>query len=217
MIFGIGGIIKAVVALIIVVTVAAGGWYITGLRADLAVREANERQLKEGIAEQQRLMDRMRADVAAIQKINQELNTTVRRQADEVTALTRKFSQDSQGNARDFGEFAKEKPGLVERLVNRGTANAYRCMELASGSPHTAEELAATTRDAINRECPAIANPNYRGGGLDAVVKSASREKPVTAAEPVKPATPAAEPAATTPPRTPPPPVRPPPPPGAKK
>jgi hypothetical protein len=214
---GIGGAIKAISALLIVAIIAAGGWYITGLRADLAISQSNEVKLREGIEEQQRLMEKMRVDIAAIQRANNQLNETIKRQAEDVTALTKKFSQDRQGNARDFGEFASTKPELVQNLVNRGTKNAYRCMEIASGSPLTDEERSATTRDKINRECPSIANPNYRGGALDAVVKSAER-----ASEPVRPATvetvaPKTESAPAAPVRTaPPPPVRPPPP-GAKK
>lgn len=214
--FGIGAAIKAVVALLIVSLLLAAGWYITGLRADLAVREANEQKLKDGIAEQQRLMDRMRADVAAIQKINQELNTTMKRQADDMASLTKKFSQDARGNPRDFGEFAAERPELVEKLVNRGTRNAYRCMEIASGSPHTAEELAATTRDTINRECPAIANPNYRAGvDVNAMAKSDAapepkKDTPAVLTTPTVTTAPAANKPA--PPNRPPPPVRPPPP-----
>jgi hypothetical protein len=35
-------------------------------------------------------------------------------------------------------------------------------LEIASGSPLTEKELAATKPSEINRECPAIANPNYK-------------------------------------------------------
>ena len=39
--------------------------------------------------------------------------------------------------------------------------NANRCMEIASGSPLTEEELAATKKSQTNTECPRLANPNY--------------------------------------------------------
>ena len=54
------------------------------------------------------------------------------------------------------------RPEVLERAVNRGTANALRCLEIASGAPFTAAELAATKPSEINRECPSIANPNYK-------------------------------------------------------
>lgn len=160
---GIVPMIRAVVVLAIVITVAAGGYYITNLKADLAISESNNQQLKAGIDEQQALMARMKADIESIQAANRELAAIAAQQRADVDALSRKFSQDSKGTPRDFGQFAAGKPELVERLINRGTRNAMRCLELASGAPHTAEELAATASSEINKECPAIANPNYRG------------------------------------------------------
>jgi hypothetical protein len=160
--FGIGGIIKAIVALIIVVTVAGGIYYITGLRADLAVSEMNNKKLEEGIQAQQALMEQMKVDIAQIQNINQDLAKEADRQKQEVAQLQNRFSVNAKGEARDFGALAAEKPAVVERAVNRGTARALRCLELASGAPHTEEELKATTSSEINRECPTLANPNYK-------------------------------------------------------
>jgi type II secretory pathway pseudopilin PulG len=160
--FGIGGIIKAIVALIIVVTIAGGVYYITGLRADLAISEMNNKKLEEGIQAQQALMEQMKADIAQIQTINQDLAKEADRQRQEVAQLQNRFSVNAKGEARDFGALAAEKPAVVERAVNRGTARALRCLELASGAPHTEEELKATTSSEINRECPSLANPNFK-------------------------------------------------------
>ena len=160
--FGIGASVKAIVVLLIVAIVAAGGWYVMNLKADLAISEENSKRLQEGVREQQALMKQMAEDIAKIQDINRELAEQTTKHRAEVDALSRKFSQDAKGQPRDFGQFAKEKPELVERLVNRGTKNAMRCLEIASGAPRTSEELAAKSATEINKECPAIANPNYR-------------------------------------------------------
>ena len=162
--FGIGAIIKAVAMLATVVILAVGGWYVMNLKADLAVSEINNEKLKDGIKEQQDLMDRMQNDIKQIQETNKELQDLSNKQKADVDALSKKFSQDSKGNARDFGALAAEKPELVERLVNRGTKNAMRCLEIASGAPRTEQEINAKTSSEINKECPAIANPNYRPG-----------------------------------------------------
>ena len=160
--FGIGASIKAIVTLIIVAIMAAGGWYLINLKADLAISEENSKRLQEGVREQQALMKQMTEDIAKIQDINRELAEQTTKHRAEVDALSRKFSQDAKGQPRDFGQFAKEKPELVERLVNRGTRNAMRCLEIASGAPRTQEELAAKSATEINKECPTIANPNYK-------------------------------------------------------
>lgn len=160
--FGIGGAIKAVAMLAAVILLAVGGYYVINLKADLAISENNNKKLQDGIQEQQALMKQMTEDIAAIQQINRDLSDIVGKHKAEVDALSKKFSQDARGQPRDFGQFAKEKPELVERLVNRGTKNAMRCLEIASGAPRTAEEIAAKSATEINKECPAIANPNYK-------------------------------------------------------
>ena len=158
----VGVIIRAIVALIMTVVIAGGLWYVSNVKADLVQSQENARRLQEGIQEQKDLLKQMVEDVAAIQQTNRDLQNLAERYRGEVDTLTKKFSQDARGNPRDFGQLAREKPELVERLVNRGTRNAMRCLELASGAVHTQEELAAKSSGEINKECPAIANPNYR-------------------------------------------------------
>jgi type II secretory pathway pseudopilin PulG len=162
MLFGGGAVIKVVAILIIVLVFAGGFYYISGLRADLAVSEINNQRLQEGIEAQQALMEQMRADIAQIQTINQDLKQENDRQQAEVKALSNRFSQNARGEVRDFGALAAERPDAIQRAVNRGTANALRCLELASGAPHTEQELNATTLSEINRECPTLANPRYQ-------------------------------------------------------
>lgn len=160
--FGIGAIIKSVTILIIVLMLTAGGWYVTNLKADLVMSENNNAKLQDGIREQQALLAQMQRDIGQIQEINRGLQETTQKHRADVEALTKKFSQDARGNPRDFGQLAAEKPDLVERLINRGTRNAMRCLEIASGAPRTEQELAAKNASEINKECPAIANPNYK-------------------------------------------------------
>ena len=159
---GIGPMIKAIAMLLTVIILAAGGWYVMNLKADLAVSEMNAKTLQDGIAEQQALMIRMQEDIKTIQETNSRLQNLTEEQKREVETLSRKFSQDAKGNPRDFGALAAERPELVERLVNRGTKNAMRCLEIASGAPRTEAEINAKTSSEINKECPAIANPNYK-------------------------------------------------------
>lgn len=153
--FGIGGAIKAIVALIIVVMIVGAGWYITGLRADLAISEANSAKLQEGIQQQQALMDQMREDISTIQKTNADLAAQNASQKRDVDTLTRKFDK------KDFGAMAAEKPELVEKLVNRGTTNVLRCLELASGAPLNDKEKSAKTPTEANRECPSLIDSHY--------------------------------------------------------
>lgn len=151
-----------IIAILIMVLVAASGlWYISSLKANLAVSQANEEILKGSISDQAELIESIKRDVKQIQQANTELQEQNARQKDEVKSLIDKFNVNAKGESRDFGALAAAKPKLIERLVNRGTANAFRCLEIATGSPFTEKELAAKTLSEINRECPSIANPNY--------------------------------------------------------
>jgi hypothetical protein len=154
-------VIKIISILVIVLVVAGGLYYITNLKANLAVSEMNNKTLKDGIEKQQQLIEQMQRDVAQIQSINGELSALAEKQRQEVQDLSNRFNVNARGESRDFGALAAAKPAVIERAINRGTKNALRCLEIASGAPHTEEELNAKKLSEINRECPNIANPNY--------------------------------------------------------
>jgi SMC interacting uncharacterized protein involved in chromosome segregation len=154
MIFDIGSIIKAVAVLATVGIVAGGLWYISNLKANLAVSEMNNQTLQNSIQEQHALIEKMQKDIKDIQKINAEINKFNEELKKDTESLTRKF------NSKDIGVLAAEKPSVVEKLINRGTENAMRCLELASGAPLTEQEKKKTPSEA-NRECPNLINPAY--------------------------------------------------------
>lgn len=154
--------IKEIFIFATVIAVLGGLWYITDLKANLAVSQANEASLKDGIKTQQDLINSIRADVAQIQNINAQIAQRDATQKVETNTLQDKFKKSADGESRDFGSLSAAKPKVVERLVNRGTANVMRCLELASGAPHTEKELNAATVEETNRECPQLANPNFK-------------------------------------------------------
>lgn len=154
--------IRMIAVLIIVAICAAGLWYVTGLRADLAISEQNSKKLTDAVEQQEAAMAQMRQEQQQIRDANNQLNTTIQLQNRDLTNLQDRFTQNAAGQKRDFGKTAAARPEALERAVNRGTQNALRCLEIASGSPLTESEKAASKPSEINRECPAIANPNYK-------------------------------------------------------
>ena len=52
----------------------------------------------------------------------------------------------------DIGNLAENKPKLVEKIINGASKKALRCIEIASGSPLTEEELNGKP----NKECPSF-------------------------------------------------------------
>lgn len=147
--------IKPIIYLVIVLIVAGGLYYITNLKANLAISEMNNKMLEDGVKKQAELIQQMQKDVEQIKAINEDLNKQKESLEKDKDTLTSKFSK------RDFGALAAEKPKVIERLVNRGTENAIRCVELASGAPLNEKEKNAKTPTEANRECPNLINPLY--------------------------------------------------------
>ena len=152
----IGSIIKLGLVFAIIATLAGGVYYITGLRADLAISQANNEKLEEGLKDQEALIESIKKDMVQIQEVNNKLQEENAKQREDVNALAKKFDK------RDFGVFAINQTEKAEFLINRGTKNVLRCLELATGAPLNEAERAANSPVEANRECPSLIDPNYK-------------------------------------------------------
>ena len=157
----IGFIVKLVLILLIMGSIGYGLRYVTGLRANLAVSQENERQMEQAMQEQQEAIAQMQREAEQIKEINKDLDTKIKAQQADYKTLENKFETTKSGKKRDFGGTAVKKPGLVERAINNGSLDAMRCLELASGGALTEEERNATKKSQSNSICPSLANPNY--------------------------------------------------------
>lgn len=153
---GIGGAIKALAILAVVAIIAGGIWHVSNLQAALATSEANNAKLEDGIREQQDLLESMKKDIAQIQEVNKQLKEENEKQKADVDALAKKFDK------RDFGVFAAAQTEKAETLINKGTVNALRCLELASGAPLNEAEKNAKNPVEANRECPALIDNSFK-------------------------------------------------------
>jgi hypothetical protein len=152
---GIIQTIKILAILAIVSIIVGSVWYVTGLRADLAVSEENTKQLVGAVSQQQEVIAQIQADQKEIQAINTTLAGIVTKQMQDVASLRERFSTSANGDERDLGKIAIEKPALIEKVINKASIKAVRCLELASGSPLTKDEL-----NVPNSECPALTPTN---------------------------------------------------------
>ena len=142
---------------IVATAIAGGGFYVVKLQKDNAILKANAIKLESAVAEQQELITQQKEDFKEILAANQKMNELVGALKKDLEDLDKRFNK----NNRDFGKLALEKTGAIERIINKGSDAAARCIEIASGAPLTEEEINATKKSEINRECPSIANPNY--------------------------------------------------------
>tara|TARA_A100001388_G_scaffold277540_1_gene269351 strand:- start:7778 stop:8251 length:474 start_codon:yes stop_codon:yes gene_type:complete len=149
--------IKSIITIMLILGVAGAGVYVMKLRADNATLKANQIELEKGIEEQAKVLEQAKKDFQAIMESNKKLNDLVQTFKKDLQDLDKRFTKKN----RDIGKLAIERTKAIERIINKGSNNAKRCVELASGAEHTEEELKATKKSEINPECPALANPNY--------------------------------------------------------
>ena len=141
-----------------------GGWtYMQKLEAENEVLQVQSAQLEENqkalegsIAAQAEVIKLKEEQAAAIQLANSDLRDEYDRLNSEKSNLAKKLGK------HELDILAQNKPGLVEKIINRASDNVLRCFELLSGSPHTEDELNAIKKSQTNSECPTLANPNYK-------------------------------------------------------
>lgn len=134
----------------IIVTLVGAFWYVSGLRADLERSQQNVRTLEQSVQQQVELIDQMQQDQADILAARDEMREIVDQQREQLDDLRSRFNESANGSDRDFGEIALAKPNLVENIINSASADAIRCMELASGAELTQEEIDANTMSECN-------------------------------------------------------------------
>ena len=151
------GTMKIVMVGIMIAGLAGAGMYVMKLRSDNAILKANQIKLEEAVSSQKELIAKQQADFKEILEANKKFNELVNALKKDIDDLDNRFNK----GGRDFGKLAIEKTEAIERIINGASDKALRCVEIAGGAPLTEQELNATVKSEINRECPSIANPNY--------------------------------------------------------
>jgi len=136
------------IGLVLVMLAGAGGGYlyVNKLQKDNAVLKTNQIKLETAVQESNQVIEQQTKDLKKIRstlKKVEEVNAKLQADRD---ALNKRLGK------HDIGNLAENKPGLVEKIINKASDSAARCMEIASGSPLTEEELNGTP----NRECPSF-------------------------------------------------------------
>ena len=142
---------------IIATAVVGGGFYVMKLRSDNAILKANAVKMESAITEQKELITKQKEDFQEILAANKKMNELVNVLKKDLEDLDKRFNK----GKRDVGKLAIERTKVIEKILNKGSVNAKRCVEIASGAELTENERNATKKSEINPECPSIANPNY--------------------------------------------------------
>jgi len=145
-----------IIGFIILALLGSAG-YVLKLQRDNTILKENAVKLESAISEQKTLIENQKKDFEEILSANKKMNELVTNLKKDLDDLDKRFNKGD----RDIGKLAIERTGAIERVINKGSENAKRCIEIASGSPLTEEEKNATKKSEINPECPSIANPKY--------------------------------------------------------
>ena len=138
--------IKIILALVLLAGAGGGYLYVTKLQKDNAILKTNQVKLETAVAESNQVIEQQTKDLKKIRTTLKEVEeTNAKLQADR-DALNNRLGK------HDIGNLAENKPGLVEKIINKASDSAARCVEIASGSQLTEEELNGTP----NRECPSF-------------------------------------------------------------
>jgi predicted RNase H-like nuclease (RuvC/YqgF family) len=134
---------KIAIAAVLVSVVSGGVLYIKALKAELQVAAEVQAKQQEVIVSKEKAMAAIQEDVKRMADATKKLEKEKAEAEKHVSDLKRKFS--------DFSKAATEKPDLIERKINRGTASALRCNELVSGAELTEDEKTGKLKNNI---CP---------------------------------------------------------------
>ena len=138
--------IKIILALVLLAGAGGGYLYVTKLQKDNAILKTNQVKLETAVAESNQVIEQQTKDLKKIRSTLKEIDEQNAKLKADRDALNNRLGK------HDIGNLAENKPGLVEKIINKASDCAARCMEIASGSPLTEEELNGTP----NRECPSF-------------------------------------------------------------
>lgn len=134
-----------------VLMIAMGGifyWYHNDSQKRMAILQENNAKLNTAVQISEQAVASLQADYARANEQLRLVNQQFAEIRNQNNVLSEKLAR------HDLAELGAGRPGLVERLVNRGSRNAGRCFEILSGSPLTEEERNATDGGSFNNECP---------------------------------------------------------------
>ena len=98
-------------------------YYYTDTQARIAILTENSAKLEQAASTQKQTIDVLIADAAKFNELNRELNTKLEAANDYKNTLIDKLRK------HDLAKLSLKKPGLVEKMINRGTKKLFESFE----------------------------------------------------------------------------------------
>ena len=107
------------------------------LQKDNAILKTNQVKLETAVAESNQVIEQQSKDLKKIRSTLKEVEELNDRLQADKDSLNKRLGK------HDIGNLAENKPNFVEKIINKASDSAARCVEIASNSPLT-EELNGT-------------------------------------------------------------------------
>ena len=130
-------------------------WYFKWSQAEIQVLRDNNLKLTISVKQNEETIKVLTKDAMLVGESVLQVSTQFESARKENNVLRQKLAE------HDIGFLAASKPRLIKKVVNKGTADVGRCMEILSGSPLTEKEKNATKKSQTNSSCSDLANPKY--------------------------------------------------------
>ena len=155
------------IALIVILLAGAGGGYlyVNKLQKDNAILKSNQIKLESAVEDQKSVIQQQTKDLKKIRDTLTKVEETNKKLKADRDNLNKRLGK------HDIGNLAENKPGLVEKIINKASDSAARCVEIASGSPLTEEELNGADRKSV------VQGKSVDLGGRGEIKKTRDREE----------------------------------------
>ena len=142
---------------VVIGAVGFGAWkYYQYTQEQIGIYRENAAKAEMAQKASEEAVKAIQKDLVQIQEQFESVSNDFKIAKSRVNALEEKLTK------HELGDLAQAKPKLIEKIVDKGTADVLRCYEILTGSPLTEEEIAVTKKSKANTTCPDVANPNYK-------------------------------------------------------
>ena len=122
-------------------------WKISTLSTEVGTLKQQNTQLEAAVDVQDKLITDVMESSDLIKQAHNELSSVVIEQSNDVQDLRDRLTRSANSDKRSLEKLAAAKSAMVEKIINRASKRALRCMEIASGSELRADDF-------NNPECP---------------------------------------------------------------
>jgi len=108
-------------------------WYYQDTQKAMQAYAQNQAKLETSLTIQKQATESLQNNIKVMTETLKTLNEDFAESRKNVIKLQNIFNKDSDGKQRDFGELTIEEPATIQKQINKGSTEVFRCIELLTG------------------------------------------------------------------------------------